>query len=1075
MPVTKETYSNQNFYGKWLPVPVIDRIVITDNKITPHISINLKAFKVGSPGYIEENAPQQVYDHIIKNLNFYVMWSLGESTHKAVKDNNTHIFSMLSSSVEMRENQSRLLGMSANFVTLNFESAEPVLIDLDGEEYYKWVTSADIQIGEADDSDTEDENEERAYSFNPLDDDYMWGENYFDVGSVFTEESELEAAKSHFFNLYLYSFCSVKNKSDEEYVGTNSEVYDLVHKDYFINDMLCSDISYHQVFKSTTASNTTPVLNTQPFVVYKNDPNAIDGVYPGIPIMGTDGFYYRAESVTFEHIHDAFFNFFGTDGTPEAATDGDPIGADEEEVEEPSDAVNNFKFIYDKFMYTPRILVELNQLLQAWPSKTPNTPDGSVYLTISNILGRLISSLRVDERIEKYLMYNSVIVDSRGSGFADWCGPHKTFMGETEIPSATERSWLLGNVAGSTDAYAGYQAGLEGGLQGMTEEDYVIYPHYYMHRAGVNLIYDDTLADWGLNYTYEDIVNKGYFFIDYERIAKNYLLVSQLWSITSLEGIFGKQLTNSLIQEQALNFTRYNSDLVIDPVYANIDEPIKEFVVQFDQDLGYPLATSIIHENITTQYSSTADSVGYAYLDIDTSYNVMGGEYAESTTTAKHSYVVPRNFDVLSETNFRDNMDNYRLLCLEFEDYYPFSIAKDWAWDETVDVDGNPAIGPEKSSSTTEYYHVVFNIKDNSLELISILITDFFDAVDSFQEYANYALEACSYNSITDSFNSYFVNAMRDLYGESSDSPWSKAAWMYNLHMDLLYQTHGGVASSVRSAAQELVPLIDPDTGSLESINLLLESLQQLLEIYGGMYDTEAYESGEVSYSESWIPGSVYNLFGHHGSAWYEYSGDPRRFVPTSDPIDMQFEQVLECFPPIIYADVETDTAITLAAEDPGLQAELILNTQLAALNDDFHSAVEAAYNSWAETDAYVREEGYEGEVNPVQSAIADTKKVINEYIDLGKEIRDVANELLEDAGLEGIYPVYSSTFKHMLGQDLSALLYTNGLLYIMDGNYEGSEDLGTVTEYELGGDYDMIVTRMYQWADTESYSAALD
>ena len=45
MPVTKETYSNQNFYGKWLPVPVIDRIVVTDNKITPHISINLKAFK----------------------------------------------------------------------------------------------------------------------------------------------------------------------------------------------------------------------------------------------------------------------------------------------------------------------------------------------------------------------------------------------------------------------------------------------------------------------------------------------------------------------------------------------------------------------------------------------------------------------------------------------------------------------------------------------------------------------------------------------------------------------------------------------------------------------------------------------------------------------------------------------------------------------------------------------------------------------------------------------------------------------------------------------------------------------
>ena len=42
--------------------------------------------------------------------------------------------------------------------------------------------------------------------------------------------------------------------------------------------------------------------------------------------------------------------------------------------------------------------------------------------------------------------------------------------------------------------------------------------------------------------------------------------------------------------------------------------------------------------------------------------------------------------------------------------------------------------------------------------------------------------------------------------------------------------------------------------------------------------------------------------------------------------------------------------------------------------------------------------------------------------------------------------------------------------------NYDGSEDLGTVTEHELGDPYDTIVTRMWQWADTESYSTtALD
>ena len=1020
----KFTESRRDFYGRWLPIPVLEKITVSDYTITPQISISLKTLD-DVTGTDEENAPTDVYNHIIKNLNFYVMWSLGESTHESVVNRDTHIYSMLSSSAEMNQNLSRMVGMKANFVNISFEGAETSLVEVRGEKYYKWVASADIEIGEADDSDTEDENEERKYSFNPINDDFMWGTGYFDVPSVFSDAGEIEEAKSYFHNLYLYSFCSPKFKSDEEYVGTNSEVYEGVHKDRLVLDMLCSDISWHQVFKSTPASNSTPVLNTEPYVVYIPDPNSLDGTYNGIPILGLDGFYYRSVSLTFRMIKNSFARFFSS-SRPELAEPAS--GTVTASVIEDTPEVDNLKFIFDKFMYTPRILVELNDLLKAWPEKTADSALGGVYLALSNVLARLNNTLRIEERVEKQFYYNNVIIDDRGSGFADWCAPHTTFLGDENIPDADERIFSLPNVGGSSEFYTPYSAGstsASGQEIPVTTEDYVIYPHYYMHRAGLNLeaASSDEASSAGVgdtNYTFADIVNKGYFFIDYERIINNYVLISQLWSMTSIHNIFGRELTNLFIEEQALNFVRYNSDLSYGTFGSYFvdklpDNPIKEFVVQFDSEVNYPLASSIIHENIAEDYAGIVDSVGYATLNVTSEYEPGGtvyrsmvdpgpleGVYEEDTGSeyrdynVRHSYVVPRNFDVLNQTNLRDNLNNYRLLCMAFEDYYPFDIATDWQ--HTIDTVSTPY-----ANRTTEYYHVVFHIKDKSIELVSKLISEFYEVYEQFKEYAQYAVEACSYNATTDTFNSFFINAMNDLYG-TDDPPYEKAAMMYNLHSDLLWFVHGGDINEISEATQQLAVLVSPESGTLMGVKLLEDSLEQIYELYAGYYDYDP-EDESTTYSASWVPGAVYQLFSEYG--WTEFSGSPLQFVPSGD-VDMKFEQILECFPPILYTNIEEElqdelTSAYSSADASQANNELVWSAFITLIenwNNNLNLAVD-------ELDDYLG-------TGPSNSDAKKAFTTIGQYIDeqikqLCSDIDNLRDQLIFETGVTNYTDYYNA------------------------------------------------------------------
>jgi len=845
-----------NYYGKWLPTPLIEKITVYDEKITTQVSI-----KVGNLDY---ESPTELVDYMTNNLNFYVMWGMSELQHEEFIGGNINVLSMMSSSAELQEasfvafaNVSTQ-GAYANFIKLDFSESEAVEDWFDSETLlYKLTTEVDIQLAGFAHAD-----------LTPI----KWYFGSSGVDELFLFDYYIDDYK----NFFLYAFSSVIEKDEESYLNNISDTYNKIHTDRAISEMSVSDTSYEHVFKDA-------VLNDEPRSVFIGDETAPDLIYNDIPIQGVDGFYYLQKTLTFSDIDAALINFY----TPfESNADDESISSEKTEI------IESVKYIHAAHGRKPELLVQLNRLRKTWPIKTPGTSMGTLYRTYTNMISRLNKSLHVKDRLTKQLIYNNKILDRRSNASmeaATWAEVNTSFFGSANIPTAEARGSYTGEDA--EYPYTGFAVDTE-------YEHHVIYNNYFMHRVGVNLndIEVDDVSDV-ITSGFEDVLNKGYYFIDYERIVNDYLLISRVYYVKGVESIFGKAFTNSLINEKTLSLTRYNSEIDIGGFAwgAGSDKPIKEFWVTFDEDYSYPKVKYMTHQNLAWDTSDAGESpTGHAVLETDYKFSIdseADGHYIEELAEDNnmvYSYVIPRNFDVLNTTNFYDSYDNYRLLCMSFEDYYS------WEWASDIGREKEGGYFQIDEEISTEYYHTVFHIEDHSIAAVIKLIEGFLEIFEDFEEYGEYAKEACSYNSIDDTFNSFFVQAMLARFGDTEAAPWFLAPLIFNIHREMLYFTFAGSKADLILNTNSLMSMTSPESGNLEAITFLLEGMRAIADLYAGVSSLTSDEEVEEGTIAAFI-----NEWG-------------------TDPIDMQFEGILECFPPIIY----TADIVTTLGGDPTIEED---------------------------------------------------------------------------------------------------------------------------------------------------------
>ena len=419
-------------------------------------------------------------------------------------------------------------------------------------------------------------------------------------------------------------------------------------------------------------------------------------------------------------------------------------------------------------------------------------------------------------------MYASKIVDARGQeDLAEWCPRHKTFMGNENPPTVRETDyepfstyekavmdlelgdaydWMM-ETEQNTATFKKY-------LSTDDMDDYVIYSHHFMHRAGLG--YDDTSVDFDeieADYIYEYIQNKGYWFVDIERILNNYVISSQLWSTQGVEGLIGRAATNSFLgKHQEVTMVRYNSKLS-DEENIDLVEMIcnLQMTTEPDSDDFASLQKGFIHKNYYYTYDNSEFSIdnedaGASSVQIENYYNpTIDAMDTYSEPRTYYSYLVPRNFDLIADSNLSESFGNYRLLCMSYQDIYPYPTSL-------------LGIESESEISQNEFYHATFRFKDKSIVFVKLMVEDLLEKFAAFSEYADLALEACSYNNYTGNFNQFFASAMATRYEDQQ--PWYEAAVAYYIHLQLLYEAFGtnylSVVTDINDAAINLSSQISP-------------------------------------------------------------------------------------------------------------------------------------------------------------------------------------------------------------------------------------------------------------------------
>jgi len=303
-----------------------------------------------------------------------------------------------------------------------------------------------------------------------------------------------------------------------------------------------------------------------------------------------------------------------------------------------------------------------------------------------------------------------------------------------------------------------------------------------------NYLYDNTyyslntyLDDAGDNVYY----NKGYFFFDYEKAWRQTSELSQYINVNKLCKLWG-----------------------LLPVYSKFRVNEAKLIRMHKSASDYTILRTYLHTN--TQY---AKSQYYNWSTNATTDSLAG--------VPENSYVVLRNFLPVEELPWAfgsDEIDNYHLMCFEFKD--EFGTYSPDVYDE---------------------YDISVEIDDNSLEVLCTLVDHYYELYEDLESYFNSSKEDCAHDTETGDFKPFFIDAMDNLYGEALEtSPWYRAAVLYNMHRDLLFNTFDGDWEALIENAEEIVDTIGPYTGNQFSLEVFVLNF---IDLYNDNYSSLCEET----------------------------------------------------------------------------------------------------------------------------------------------------------------------------------------------------------------------------------------
>jgi len=165
--------------------------------------------------------------------------------------------------------------------------------------------------------------------------------------------------------------------------------------------------------------------------------------------------------------------------------------------------------------------------------------------------------------------------------------------------------------------------------------------------------------------------------------------------------------------------------------------------------------------------------------------------------------------------------NDYRMMMFKYQFFLDDDDAFSFAGDPELD-DGN-----------VSYDNLTFDLQivDNSPEIFYTLVQKFRKNLKLFKmNYVDFAEEACAFNSFDQNFNRFFVDQMLIRYPTPPKTPWHTMVATYISYTNIMTESYRGDRLTMFEAGNNILELIRPETGNLNSLRLFYENCESMLD-----------------------------------------------------------------------------------------------------------------------------------------------------------------------------------------------------------------------------------------------------
>jgi hypothetical protein len=437
--------------------------------------------------------------------------------------------------------------------------------------------------------------------------------------------------------------------------------------------------------------------------------------------------------------------------------------------------MDNIYFVLETKRYDPGIVVALNQVAISFPDKTPIKPVGKLYRRFRNKIFSINTQVRNSEPLTRKQIYASKVFDER-------------FMSAEN--ENIDTLYIDSN--------------LDSGV------------HFYSTTTDPNLTEQFLYKDWAATaYANAEMQSSdidvvfGTFFFDYEKALRRSSNVSKVFDVDKLEN-WGMPIPWRKFYTTFAEVNRTDDEGGTQSVMCSFDTTESYPLT----DLSYLRETYIGTTVPAAKQYLTPSSYGFDFGD--SPYNSPNrdngaaktedydAENGSATSLVFRQFLDPSNGDSGYGIN-RGKIDDYRMMMFQLLEYR-----------------GVPSL--------LGAYNAAVYLEDKTVDIVNSLTASCRIALNDIKEYYEYATEICSYNNVLLRYNQFFIDEMKAVYGDGgSNSPWYRATFIYEMHSDLLYDTHEGSLESIKTAAQSRSFQIDPVNGNPDSLIRFVDDFESLV------------------------------------------------------------------------------------------------------------------------------------------------------------------------------------------------------------------------------------------------------